>query len=192
MWNPPPPVPEAPPPPADLRSYARPLPPPEPVAPNHPPAWLVTIGVAVAIIIVGGGFFYWLGNRHTSTETATPVQLESPSATAAAAAGGEHPYKKHLELVGYRIFEDSARKPQLKFLIVNHSSTELAPVNMRVTVETTKSNAGDPPVAVLQFTTPKLAAYGSQEMTAPLNTKLRAYEIPDWQFLRLQPEITSK
>jgi hypothetical protein len=150
---------------------------------------MVTVGVAAVLLLLGGGFYYWMSSRRP-VEAAPGVALETAASPATPA--GEHPYKKHLEIVGYRIFEDAKRKPQIRFLIVNHSGAELDPVNMRVTIETTKAKPGDPAVATLLVKTPRLAAYGSQEFTSALNTKLRAYEIPDWQFLRLEPEITSK
>jgi hypothetical protein len=38
---------------------------------------------------------------------------------------------------------------------------------------------------------PAIGPNGYQEASAPLKTKRRIYELPDWQFLRAEFEITS-
>jgi hypothetical protein len=38
---------------------------------------------------------------------------------------------------------------------------------------------------------PALGPYEARDATAPLNTKLRAYEMPDWQNISGQVQITS-
>ena len=40
------------------------------------------------------------------------------------------------------------------------------------------------PLAVLNLATGPIAANTTKDLTAPLKTTLRAYELPDWQFLR--------
>jgi hypothetical protein len=40
--------------------------------------------------------------------------------------------------------------------------------------------------------TPRLGAYESQELVSAINTNLRAYELPDWQFLRATFEVTGE
>ena len=46
------------------------------------------------------------------------------------------------------------------------------------------------PPARFTFTT-DLKAYESKELTAPLNTKLKIYELPDWQNVSTDVQITA-
>ena len=47
------------------------------------------------------------------------------------------------------------------------------------------------PVGTFSFKIPLLGPYESKELKAPVDTKLRVYELPDWQFLRADFQITS-
>jgi hypothetical protein len=46
-------------------------------------------------------------------------------------------------------------------------------------------------VGTFSFKVASLGAYESKEMTGVLNTKLRVYELPDWQNLVADIQITS-
>jgi hypothetical protein len=148
----------------------------------------VTLGVALLLMLVGGGLYYFLaGQREDSTATAAPA-FETPTAS----SRSSHPYARHLELTGFRIVEDARRRPQIRYLIINHSSAELAPVPMRITFTTNNAHPDAAPVAMVNVKTPRLGAYESQEMVSSINTNLRAYELPDWQFLRASFEVTGE
>jgi hypothetical protein len=154
-------------------------------SPPNLPAWAVTLGVALLLMLLGAGLYYFLaGPRQESTATAAPA-FETPTAP----AGSSHPYAKHLELAGFRIIEDAKRKPQIRYLIINHSAADLAPVPLRISFTTDKAHPDAAPVATVNIKTPRLSAYESQEMVSPIQTNLRAYELPDWQFLRATFEV---
>jgi hypothetical protein len=55
------------------------------------------------------------------------------------------------------------------------------------------SNAaeGATPIATLPFEVTSLGPYEVKEITSPLKTTLRAYELPDWQFLRADLRLSS-
>jgi hypothetical protein len=46
-------------------------------------------------------------------------------------------------------------------------------------------------VGTFSFKVPSLGAYESRELSGVLNTKLRVYELPDWQNLVAEIQITS-
>jgi hypothetical protein len=141
--------------------------------------------VALLLLLLGGGLYYFLSaHREGSTATAARV-FETPTAP----AGSSHPYAKHLELAGFRIIEDNGRRPQIRYLIINHSAADLAPVPMRITFTTNKASPDAAPVATVNIKTPRLGAYESQEIVSTIQTNLRAYELPDWQFLRATFEV---
>ena len=95
-----------------------------------------------------------------------------------------NPYAKYLEVTGVRIIEDEKRHAKAQFLVVNHSTADLPDLELQVILSTTTAKAGDDPLAVLTVKTGSIPANGSKDVSAPLKTKLRAYEMPDWQFLK--------
>lgn len=156
------------------------------------PAWLVTLGVFAALLAAGYAFYSLVLNKSASTTSASST-ASSPSSTKAgeAATPGESKaaarLEHHLEVAGVRIVEEN-KKPQIRMMVVNHSSADMAGLKGSVTL-TAEGKPGD--IAVVPFTLASLSAYEAKEVTAPLKTSLRAYELPDWQFMRAKVKLTS-
>lgn len=209
----PPPAVNYPPPPGQPNYYAAPQPQqyaaapvpvpvaaPAPVAapPTAPPmvasartmpAWMVTGIVALIVVgLVAGAV--WITRRGN----AAPVEESSAATTAATPSAGsaDNPLAKFIELTGFRIGENTQQKPQLRFIAVNHSGGELSDVTVRVDLKTTNGRKEDAPIASFETTLPRLDPSGSKEVTVPLETKVRAYELPDWQFLRAEFTVVSR
>jgi len=53
-----------------------------------------------------------------------------------------------------------------------------------VELRATNAAPGAAAIGVIEVSVPSLGPYESKELSAPLKTALRAYELPDWQFLR--------
>lgn len=112
-----------------------------------------------------------------------------PAATSTAAtAQSSDPYVKNLELVGFRIIEKSAGHLEVRFGVVNHSEADLGDVKMNVNLRTTAAKADDPPLLTFPVKVPSLGPSEMKPVTVDLPTKLRVYELPDWQFLK--PDFT--
>jgi hypothetical protein len=143
------------------------------------PAWLVTILVAVVAVGVIFGIVKLLGSKGSSgSDAAASAQQQ------AAASDSSNPYAKVLEVTGVRIVEDAKKRATAQFLVVNHSPADLPDLELEVVLTTTTAKAGDDPLAVMAVKTGAIPANGSKDVSAALNTKLRAYELPDWQFLK--------
>lgn len=142
------------------------------------PGWLVAILSFVAIAAIGGGAFYGLRywqNRPTVPAAAAPTTATAPHG---------NPLLKQLEVTGLRLTEDSAKKVFLTFALVNHSPDALDNLKGKLTLHTK-----DAPVGTMEFSVASIAANRSQDVTGPLSTTLRVYELPDWQFLRAEIEL---
>lgn len=151
------------------------------------PAWLVTILVAGIAIGVIFGIVKLLGSKSSSGSDASTAALQQ----SAAANDSSNPYAKYLEITGVRIVEDAKKHANAQFLVVNHSSAELPELELEVALTTTTAKAGDEPLSVMTVKTGAIPASGSKEISAPLNSKLRAYELPDWQFLKASFAVKS-
>lgn len=151
------------------------------------PTWLVTILVAAIAVGVIYGAVRLLGNRSGSSADSGPNAMEQ----AAVKTDSSNPYAKFLEVTGVRIVEDEKQRATAQFLVVNHSTADLPDLELQVTISTTTAKAGDDPLAVLTIKTGGVPANGSKDVSAPLKTKLRAYEMPDWQFLKASFAISA-
>lgn len=150
------------------------------------PAWLVTVLVAGGLIAVVSGGLYLYTQKRTAA-TALPAEAPLPG-RAESAPVKAHPYAKFLELTGLRITEEK-EKARVNLVVVNHSGAELPPLDIQVNLKAVTARAETEPVATFSFSLPSMGAYSSRDLSAEMKTKLRAYELPDWQFLRAEFEI---
>jgi hypothetical protein len=118
-------------------------------------------------------------------------QSGPPEPPGAARPIGKHPLAKYLELVGFRMSEAGPGKLNIKFVVVNHSEADIGDLAVKVKLTTTAAKPEDPPVAEFETKVPTLGPFEIRDVTAMAPTKLRIYELPDWQFLKAEFEITS-
>jgi hypothetical protein len=103
----------------------------------------------------------------------------------------KHPLAKYVELVGFRLSEAGGGKLKVKFAVVNHSEADIGDLGVRVRLTTNSSKPDDPPIATFDVKVPSLGPEEIQDVSATAPSKLRVYELPDWQFLKAEFEITS-
>jgi ribosomal protein L40E len=166
-----------------------PAPASRPASGMHVPGWVLSILFGVLFVVVLGGVFLLYQSRHNpdnGAANATPgATLETPQQAAAAAQ--PDPLLSQLEITGLRLTEDAKQKPFVEFVVVNHSAADLGELAATVQLKASTGPHAQEPVGTFAFKT-KLGPYESRDIKAPLKTKLRVYELPDWQFLR--PELT--
>jgi hypothetical protein len=147
------------------------------------PTWLVGV---LTVAVLGGalfGLYKYVGKGSSLSSSAPPPKSEADTK---AAAG--HPYRKYLEIAGLRILENSARKPVVRYTVVNHSPAEMQGLEFELTL--TPTNGGDP-LSIIKAKVGTIEPYGVKDMESPLETKLKVYELPDWQFVKASFEITA-
>jgi hypothetical protein len=103
----------------------------------------------------------------------------------------KHPLNKYVELVGFRLSEAGGGKLKIRFVVVNHSDADIGDLGLKVRLSTSTAKPDDPPIAEFDAKVPSLGPQEIQEATATTPTKLRIYELPDWQFIKAEFEITS-
>lgn len=114
-----------------------------------------------------------------------------PEPPGAATPIGKNPLTKYLEVVGFRLAEEAPGKLKVTFGVVNHSQADMGDLVLKVRLTTTAAKPDDPPVTEFEAKVPSLGPQEMKDVTASAPTKLRIYELPDWQFLRGQFEIVS-
>ena len=122
----------------------------------------------------------------TSTAKQAAVEITGPATTTS-----KHPLAKYIELAGFRLSESKPGQLEVKFVAVNHSEAELGNLAVNIRLQTNAAKPEDPPVAQFQAMIPALSPLEIHDVSAKVSTKLRIYELPDWQFLRAEFDITS-
>jgi hypothetical protein len=211
-YQPPPPA-YAPPPPPPAPVYQPAPPPPPPPDPVYQPApvvsapppayapparrrsagpalptWLLTVLFAFAFLGLGAGIYWLVGAARGHGQTSAAAE-ENPAANAGANA---NPFQKFVEVAGVRFGEDPKHKDAtvVKFVVVNHSETEIPGLTGTVTLWARPRKSGDDPQGTFGFTA-TMGPYETKEATAPLVTKLKIYELPDWQNVSADVQITA-
>jgi hypothetical protein len=162
---------------------------PQPTAParSAPPTWLVGVGFAVALLLLGGGIYYFF-LRTPGGSSAEKAGLENPSN--ASQQKVSNPLQKYVEVVGVRMVTED-KKPVAKFVVVNHSATEIDGLAANVTLWASTSRSEEDSVGSFSFKLPEIGANDSVDLKAPLKTKKLMYELPDWQNTTAEIQITS-
>lgn len=145
------------------------------------------IGFAVAFLAIGSAVYF--GIQHFGrTNVQEKVGLENPDNPSRQRVS--NPLQKYVEVVGIRLVSDN-RKPAARFIVVNHSTTEISGLEANVMLWASTSRSEEDSIGAFSFSLPSLGANASKEMTQPLKTKLRQYELPDWQNATAEIQITS-
>jgi hypothetical protein len=145
------------------------------------------VTLLVAVIFSLGGYVAYTEFLPKYRASQAAASLESPAAATqeAPVAGAPHRLNKYLEVSGVRIVEEG-RKPVVKLTVVNHSAAELTDISGVVELHTTAEKAGSTPLGQVPLKVASIGAYESKDVSIPFTTKLRAYEMPDWQFVRAE------
>jgi hypothetical protein len=157
------------------------------------PGWLVALLVALALVGAGAAAYYFLfpSLRGERAADEPEITMETPKQGAAGEAPQAVRLAKFLEVTGLRIVEENKR-PQLRYIVVNHSGADLAAIKGSVVLRASNAAEGAPPIATVPLDLASLGPYEVREFITTLKTNLRAYELPDWQFLRADLRITGQ
>ncbi len=130
-----------------------------------------------------------IGCSSTSANKQTKAAGNGPPAHITA-SNSSNSLAKWVELVGFRINEKSPGKLVVQFAVVNHSEADLGDIKLKVNLTTTAAKPGEPPLISFPAQVSSLGPLEMKNVTVDVPTKFRAYELPDWQFLVANFEIT--
>lgn len=159
---------------------------------DHPgkqamPAWM---GFLLAFLLFGGivTALIWYTNSRRENGGATA----STKAAKAKTPAGAHPASKYLELSGFRFVDSPKKKPQVQFVCINHGNVDIAELDLEVLLRVKNSKPEDEPIGSFKVKIPGVGPLSSKEiLVKELNTKLKFFDLPDWQFLDAVVTITS-
>jgi len=155
------------------------------------PIWLMTILFALAI---GGivGAVYWLLPSARGSAGSGPAPSATVESPAAKAGAKTNPLQKYIEVAGVRFVPDPKKKGVImaKFVLTNHSDSDINGLAGNVTVWGRTQKSEEDAQGTFSFST-NLGPLESQELTVPMKTKLKIYELPDWQNVTTDVQITA-
>lgn len=184
--------------PAAAPQQAAPPPAPAPVAVAaapparnriYVPGWALSLLFAAVFAIVGLTIILV---KQADKNKAAPAPARPQAAAlenVVPAAVQSDPLLRNIEITGLRLTEDNQQKAFVQFVAINHTGGDFGEISAKVDLKALTSKGTREPVGTFTFKAP-LGPYESKEVKVPLETKLRVYELPDWQFLRA--EITGK
>jgi len=149
------------------------------------PTWLLRLMiVAVLVLLVVRVIF--------------PTQPQKPAAAASAAvtpaapapeASVVNPLSRSIEVTGFRIVTDPSKKPEIHYLVVNHTDARISNMTVYVTLRAADDKPGEPPLSRFSFAAPNLGPFQSKEMISSIEKMNRPVALPEWQGLRADLEI---
>ncbi|HEY1240262.1 MAG TPA: hypothetical protein VGF16_06875 [Bryobacteraceae bacterium] len=155
------------------------------------PTWLLTLLFAFAFVGLGAAIYWGVGylrggggNLAAAKPAAT---VESPTAKPGAKPSA---LQKYMEISGVRFAEDAKKKLQVKFNLTNHSDADITGLTGNVTIWGRTQKSEEDAVGTFSFMT-DVSPQSTRELTAPLTTKLKVYELPDWQNVTTDLQITA-
>ncbi len=141
----------------------------------------------MACIVLLGGIYYAVQRNGSSPAEKTGV--ENPANPSRQKV--TNPLQKQVEVSGIRMIT-SGKEPQAKFVVINHSGAEIADLTATVTLWASTSRSEEDSIGSFNFNLPSIGPYeSSHDMSVPLKTKLKPYEMPDWQNATAEIQITS-
>jgi hypothetical protein len=127
--------------------------------------------------------------------SSTPPEMNKAATPASSAASSAAPntnsVAKYLELAGFRLDEKGPGKVQIRFALINHSDADLGDITLSVNVRASTAASGDPPLFTFTAPVQGVGPGDVKDVSVIVPTKLRVYELPDWQFLRADFQVTS-
>ena len=165
--------------------------PPQPARPRglNLPVWLMTIVFALAIGGLVGGV-YWILQTNRSPGSAGPAPSATVESPAAKPGAKTNPVQKYIEVSGVRFTQDKKKKTIATFVVVNHSEAEINGLAGNVTIWGRTKKSEEDAQGTFSFST-TLGPFESKELSAPINTKLKIYELPDWQNITTDIQVTA-
>jgi hypothetical protein len=157
--------------------------------------WLVSLSVMTALLTAGGAAIYWALPPQTlakvkpgKAEPETTPAVESPSA-ASTPPSPSNSLARQIEVTGIRFVAPANKKPEIHYLVVNHSAVALNDVTVYVTLHMGSAKPGEPPLSRFSFRAPNIAAFESKEMTSAIEKVARELTFPEWQDVRADISI---
>jgi hypothetical protein len=137
------------------------------------------------------GVYHLVGHGSSASAGSGAASDASLQMPAPAPGGKANPYQKFIEISGVRFAEDPKDKDKsiVKFVVTNHADDDISGLTGSVGI-LARGDKSSQAVALFTFRT-SLGPQESKDLTTSLTTRLKLYELPDWQFVQPVLQITA-
>ena len=165
------------------------------------PYWLV--GALIGGTLLGAGFSNLVSvtpahteptavhstaaNSGSGTAASTSESLLSAAPSSLFAAPGS--LARSIEVSGFRIEMGAGKKPEIEYIVVNHSASKLSGLNVYVTLHAADERLGQPPLCQFSFVTDNLEPKQAKQMSSAIEGARKAIHLPDWEDLRVEVQV---
>ena len=151
------------------------------------PTWIVSVLLATGLFLGTGAVLQHLtANRDANAAPAsTPRSAEPAKATAVTPPAEQNTLGSVIEIAGLRFVRGWNHKPQLQYIVINHSVGDLSGVTMQIQVR----SSNDVPLFSFDAVLPSLGALQSKEIRSDVGPDVNVSDVPDWQHLRVEATI---
>jgi len=149
----------------------------------------ITKYVVLGILLTAGVATYSLmpGSSTSAPPRPAPEPAPEPPVNARSVKPANS-LARFVEVTGIRFMEVN-KKPQIHYLVVNHSGAPLGSVTVYVTLRASSAKPGQPPIARLTFRSPALAGFEAKEMFSSIEKAAGPLDLPDWQDLHADVDV---
>jgi hypothetical protein len=138
---------------------------------------------------------------HASAATPEPAPVKptplerapEPAVVAAQPANpdneADYPFARFVEVTGLRVVKQDDYS-QVQYLVVNHSSSQLTDIGLKLSVRSAASAANSAPIFTLSARVPVLGPHQSKEIRTTL--QLPWSQVPNWENLRTEVKVFSE
>jgi hypothetical protein len=149
--------------------------------------WPVSFAIVTVLILgIVSVLTYSMQDRDTkAASVAAPAQTAKASTAPPLPVIQEHPAARSVEVAGIRVLTGPNKKPQLQFIVINHSVKELTGLNIRIAVRSVDALA-DGPLFTVSSLVASLGPNQSKEIRTDVSSSVHPSDIPDWQSLRTE------
>ena len=149
------------------------------------PSWMVSLLTALIIILIST----WVLEK-SAFDRFSFTHVEASSAASTDAAQSAFPtMSKYVEVTGVRASDDGKTKSDIRYVVVNHSQSDLPPFVLSVKLHPRRGNTT---LASFSATMPGLAASESRELRATVARDPHSFDLPEWRDLRVESHVTAK
>ncbi len=154
--------------------------------------WPLTLLVGTVVILGAGSLLQYVAQNRDARASSVAVPeatvQSAPAPAIPAPALREHPAARSVEVAGVRIVTGANKKPQLQYVVINHSASELSGLDIRIAVRSVEALAG-PPLFSVSSVVASLGPNQSKEIRTELDPSIQTSSIPDWQSLRTEVTV---
>lgn len=145
--------------------------------------WVPSLmGGTLLVILIG------LSLQYLSVQGDAKSSTPAPSQTTATVSATTDALARSVEISGLRLVKSWSGKQQVRFLIINHSSEDLAGVLLQVDVKASQA-AGGGPILTIRAPIRSLEANQSKEIKTTLDSEVPDSALADWESVRTEVQI---